>query len=159
MVSVYSYTDTLTPQVQFMNDNTAFAVGDNRLTIYSGNHAPKEVAGIILDREIRAVYHSDKYVGLVFRSDDSEKLYRMDVYNTLAEKVGSFDINIDYTDIFFGESNFVAYNDTECVIMTMDGIEKFNGEFAKPVRLMLPVGNSYRYMLVTDSSIDTIQLK
>ena len=159
MVSVDSYTDTLSPEVQFMNDNSAFAVGDNRLTIYSGNHAPKEVAGIILDREIRAVYHSDKYVGLVFRSDDSEKLYRMDVYNTLAEKVGSFDINIDYTDIFFGESNFVAYNDTECVIMTMDGIEKFNGEFAKPVRLMLPVGNSYRYMLVTDSSIDTIQLK
>ena len=53
----------------------------------------------------------------------------------------------------------VIYNETQCQIMTMDGIEKFNGSFSKPVRLMLPTGKAYRYLLVTDSSIDTIQLK
>lgn len=73
--------------------------------------------------------------------------------------VGSFYLNIEYTDIFFGQNIFVAYNETECVITTMDGVEKFNGEFTKPVRLMLPVGNTYKFLLVTDSSIDTIQMK
>lgn len=159
MVSVFFYTDTLVPQVQFMNDSTAFAVGDNRLVIYSGRYVPVEAATYMLTEEIQSVFYNDKYVGLVFLSKDGEQMYRMDVYDTSTVKVGSFYFDIDYTDIFFGKDTFVAYNDTECVIMTMDGMEKFNGEFDKPVRLMLPANNSYKYLLVTDTSIDTIQLK
>ena len=159
MVSVYSYTDTLIPQVQFMNNSTAFAVGDNRLTIYSGSHTPVETAGFLIDEEIISVFYSDKYIGLVFRAEDSDKLYRMDVFDTAAEKVGSFDINIEYTDIFFDQDTFVAYNETECMIMTMDKIAKFAGEFSETVRLMLPTSGAYKYLLVTDDSIETIQLK
>lgn len=159
IVGIFFYTDTLVPQVQFMNNNTAFAVGDNRLAIYSGSYAPREIAAFMLNEEIQSVFYSDKYIGLVFRSEDGERLYRMDVYDTNAAMVGSFYFDIEYTDIFFGQNNFVAYNETECVISTMDGNEKFNGEFDMPVRLMLPVGNSYKYILVTDSSIDTIQMK
>lgn len=159
MVGIFFYTDTLVPQVQFMNNNTAFAVGDNRLAIYSGSYAPMEIAAFMLNEEIRSVFYSDKYIGLVFQSEDSERLYRMDVYDTNAAMVGSFYFDIEYRDIFFGQNNFVVYNETECVIITMDGNEKFNGEFDRPVRLMLPVGNSYKYLLVTDSSIDTIQMK
>lgn len=159
MVGIFIYTDTLVPQVQFMNDNTAFAVGDNRLAIYSGSYAPVEIANFMLNEEIQSVFYSDRYIGLVFQSEDSERLYRMDVYDSNAAMVGSFYFDIEYTDIFFGQNNFVAYNETECVIITMDGNEKFNGEFDRPVRLMLPVGNSYKFLLVTDSSIDTIQMK
>ena len=43
--------------------------------------------------------------------------------------------------------------------MTMDGTEKFHGNFSKTVRLMAPVGNGYKYLLMTDDSIDTIRLK
>lgn len=159
MVGIFIYTDTLVPQVQFMNDNTAFAVGDNRLAIYSGSYAPVEIANFMLNEEIQSVFYSDRYIGLVFQSEDSERLYRMDVYDSNAAMVGNFYFDIEYTDIFFGQNNFVAYNETECVIITMDGNEKFNGEFDRPVRLMLPVGNSYKFLLVTDSSIDTIQMK
>lgn len=159
MVSVFFYTDTLVPQVQFMNDSTAFAVGDNRLVIYSGRYVPVEAATYMLTEEIQSVFYNDKYIGLVFLSKDGEQMYRMDVYDTSTVKVGSFYFDVEYTDIFFGKDTFVAYNDTECVIMTMDGMEKFNGEFDKPVRLMLPANNSYKYLLVTDTSIDTIQLK
>lgn len=159
MVGIFIYTDTLVPQVQFMNNNTAFAVGDNRLAIYSGSYAPVEIANFMLNEEIQSVFYSDRYIGLVFQSEDGERLYRMDVYDTNAAMVGSFYFDIEYTDIFFGQNNFVVYNETECVITTMDGNEKFNGEFDRPVRLMLPVGNSYKFLLVTDSSIDTIQMR
>ena len=159
MVSVYSYTHTLIHQVQYMNNCTPFAVGDNRLTIYSGSHTPVETAGFLIDEEIISVFYSDKYIGLVFRAEDSDKLYRMDVFDTAAEKVGSFDINIEYTDIFFDQDTFVAYNETECMIMTMDKIAKFAGEFSETVRLMLPTNGAYKYLLVTDDSIETIQLK
>lgn len=159
MVSVYSYTDMIVPQVQFMNDNTAFAVGDSRLMIYSGSHVPVETAWYAQNGEIQSVFYSENYIGLVFLSEKEGSLYRMDVYNASAESLGSFYLDIEYTDIFFEQDKFVAYNDRECLIMTLDGTEKFRGKFSKPTALMLTGGKAYRYLLVTEDSMDTIQLR
>ena len=164
IVSNWSYTDLLVPYIRFMNNRTAFAVGDSRLMIYGGDgQKPVSVAEKLYDEEIRSVFYSEKYIGLVF-FEDGDKKYRMDVYGADADNkgnyfLGSYFFDTDYTDIFFGQDNFVIYNETECIIMTMDGIEKFNGNFTKTVRLMLPTNNAYRYVLVSDNSIDTIQLK
>ena len=83
----------------------------------------------------------------------------MDVYNTSAVKVGSYYFDVDYTDIFFEEDAMVIYNESECQIFTTEGVEKYRGNFGKSVRLMLSAGGSYKYYLVTDNTIDTIQLK
>mgnify|MGYP000019808496 CR=1 FL=1 len=158
LISTFFYPD-LVPYVGFLDDDTAFAVGDGRVMIYSGGRKPVVEMERLYDREIHSVFHSDRYVGLVFLSEDSEHRYRIDVYDAAASKMRSFYFDMDYTDIFFEKDTMVIYNETQCQIMTMDGIEKFNGSFSKPVRLMLPTGKAYRYLLVTDSSIDTIQLK
>ena len=158
IVSAYTYTDMLIPYVQFLNDSTAFSVGDNRPTIYSGNQKPTEKAQYHFEEEVQAVYYGEGYIGLVFRADDGAP-YRLDVYNAAADNVGSYPVDIEYTDIQFTEDSFLAYNETECRIKTFDGIEKFNGTFTKPVRLMLPAAGAYKYLLVTEESIDTIQLR
>lgn len=159
IVSTWSYSDLLAPMLRFMNDSAAFAVGDNRLMIYSGGRKPVSGLEHIYDEEVLSVFYNQSYVGLVFRSEQSDSLYRLDVYSAAAKEVGRFYFDIEYTDLFFDQDQFVAYNDTECVIMTLDGVEKFNGTFSKPVRLMLPGSGAYRYVLVTASSIDTIQMK
>ena len=158
MVYSDSFTD-IVPYMHFMNDSTMFAVGDGCLRIYTGSHQPVLAAGHLYNEEVQSVFYNEEYVGLMFRSEDSEYLYRLDVYNTAAKKVNSFYYNIEYTDLFFDKDNIVIYNETECVITTMDKIEKFNGSFSRTVRLMLPGNSAYRYVLVTDTSIDTIQLK
>lgn len=160
IVSAYAYTDMLIPCVQFMNDTTAFAVGDNRLTIYTGKQKPMEKAQYNFDREVQAVYYSENYIGLVFRAESGDEgLYTMEVYNAAADKLGSFAIDMEYTDIFFQDNSFVVYNETQCRIMTLEGLEKFNGTFSKAVRLLLPASGAYKYIAVTDDSIDTIQLR
>lgn len=158
-VSVYSYSDLLAPEIQFMNDSTAFAVGDGRLMIYTGDQKPVSAGEHLYSQEVQSVFFSDKYIGLVFISDTEASKYRMDVYNSDAAKVGSYNFDIEYTDIFFEEDTFAVYNETECMIMTYQGMEKYNGYFSKSVNLMLPTGTAYKYILVTDNSIDTIQLK
>ena len=113
------------------------------------------------DREVQSVFYDDRYIGLVFFSDNSENKYQLNVYDTTKtnEQAKVFYFDMDYTDIFFDKDTFVIYNETECRVMTMGGIEKFRGNFVKPVGLMIPSGKAYRYILITDSSIDTIQLK
>lgn len=164
LVSTDTYTDMLVPYVQFIDDDTVFAVGDGMLKVYSGEHKPVFKAGYSYDREIRTVFYGSRYIGLVFRADDGENLYQMKVYDAKTRDAASakprdFYFNMDYTDIFFANDNIVIYNETECLIMTMDGREKFQGTFSRAVKLMFPVGNSYKYLLVTEDSIDTIQLK
>ena len=95
----------------------------------------------------------------MFTSEDAKARYRLDVYNANAEKVGSYYFDMDYTDIFFGKGNFVIYNETKCLITDLDNTVKYEGDFSESVRLMISTGNSYKYVLITDDSIDTIQLK
>lgn len=159
LVGVYPYTDMLVPYVQFMNSETAFAVGDGRLMIYSGGYKPENKGEFLYDEEVKSIFYSDRYIGLVFDSDNSGHLYKLNVYNSAAERVDTYYFDMNYTDIFFGKDNFVIYNESKCQIVTLKGIEKFDGSFLKTVQLMLPLGNSYQYMLVTDDSVDKIQLK
>ena len=159
VVSVHTYTDLLVPQIQFMNNNTAFAVGDSRLMIYKGSQKPVPAGEYLYSQQVQSVFYSDKYIGLVFLSDDMENRYRINIYDANAQEVGSYYFDIEYQDVIFTNDNFIIYNETECVILTYDGVEKYHGNFAKTVNQMVPVGSSYKYLLVTDNSIDTIQLK
>lgn len=159
IVGGYDYTDVFVPYVQFMNDDTAFAVGDDLLMIYKGQQRPEKHPEFIVKEKIRSVFFSEKYIGLVFYSDNPESQYRVDVYNSGTQLVGSYYFSLDYTDIFFEQDSFVIYNETECLIMTLDGNEKYRGDFHKTVRLMMPTSSAYKYQIVTNESIDTIQLK
>ncbi len=159
VMGTYIYPDLLVPQIQFMDNETAFAVGDGRVMIYKGSQNPTPAGEYLYTQEVQSVFYSDKYIGLVFLSDDMENRYMMKVYDSGAHEVGSYYFDIEYNDIFFTQDNFVIYNETECVIMKFDGVEKYNGTFAKAVNQVIPLGTSYKYLLVTDDSIDTIQLK
>jgi hypothetical protein len=158
-VGVHTYTDMLVPDIRFLDNETVVAIGDSRLMIYKGKQKPAPEAEYLFDKEIQAVYSGSGYVGIVFMSDDPEYKYCMSVYDTSAQKKGTYYFDIDYTDIFFEKNNFTIYNETECVIMTYDNVEKFNGTFSKSVNVMIPTSTAYKYILVTDSTIDTIQMK
>lgn len=159
LVGVHIYEDLVVPFVQFMNNNTAFAVGDSRLMFFKGSQKPVSQAEYLYDREVRSIYYNEEYVGLVFLSDNTENRYMLEVYDTNAERVGKYYFDMDYTDVFFGKDQFVVYNEAICIIRDFDGTEKYNGSFSDSVKLMIPTGKAYKFVLITDDSIDTIQLK
>jgi hypothetical protein len=159
VVGVQIYQDMLVPIIQFMDNETAFAVGDGRLMFYKGSQKPVSAGEYLYDREIQSVFYNEDYVGVVFRSNNAEAKYEIRIYNAEAQLVGTYYFNMEYNDIFFEEKAFIVYNETECMITTFDGTEKYNGNFSKAVNLMLPTGGVYKYVLVTDNTIDTIQLK
>lgn len=157
-VGGYDYADTLVPYVQFMNRNTAFAVGDDRLVFYKGNQKPENAANILFSNELQEIYYSDTYVGLVFLSGLGNGK-RLDIYDAAGTKVISRELTMEYTDILFDNESYIIYNETELYIGTMDGKEKYNGTFMEPVNLLIPTGRAYCYMMVTQDSIEVIKLK
>ena len=159
LVGGYDYADTIVPYVGFMNSSTSFAVADNRIMFYSGSQIPTSAAEKLLDEEIQSVYYSSNYVGLVYLNTNGEDRYRMDVYNAGGDKILSKEFNIDYTDIVFCNDYFVAYNERECLVCSMNGVEKYNGNFKNTVYALIPTNSVARYVLVTQDSLETIELK
>ncbi len=157
-VGAYSYGD-LVPYVRFMTNEVSFAVGDGSLMLYKGSQIPEEMGRFLYAEEVQSVFYSDQYVGLVFYGDSGNSLYKMNVYDTSGRQVGTYPFNIQYSDILFGDDFFVVYNSEECEIMTLKSVEKFHGTFEKTVRRMVPQGFSQRYLLVTNDSLDVIQLR
>ena len=98
-------------------------------------------------------------MGLVFNSSDGDSRYRLDVYHKSGQLSNSIDFNLEYTDIVFTDDQIILYNETECQIYNMSGVEKYAGLFEKSVYTLIPTSSSYKYIVVTEDSIDTIELK
>lgn len=158
-VSGYTYPDTIIPTIRFMTNGTAYALGDDGLRFFSGSRIPEMTNTYLYEEEIQGVYSDENYVGVLFRNSSVDAQHKLQVYRGDGERVGDFFFNLDFDHLFFGQESFTVYNEQECLIHTFGGIDKYQGEFTKSVRVMLPLGNSYRYLVLTNNSIDTIQLK
>lgn len=158
-VSGYNYSDTIIPYVQFMDNDSAFAVSDDRVVFFSGAEKPANIATKFLEEEVQAVYYSEDYVGLVFINSSGESAYRLDVYNESGSRVHSQFFDIEYTDIVFNKDQIIIYNDLDCQICSIRGVDKFTGGFEKGTSLVIPTSSIYKYVTVTYDSVDTIELK
>ncbi|MCM1120531.1 MAG: DUF5711 family protein [bacterium] len=158
-VSGSTYPDTVIPSIRFLDNGTAYAVGDDRLLFYSGTQIPELTNTYFYEEEVQAVYSDENYVGLLFRGNSADARHKLQVFRNTGEKIGDYLFDIEFQHLVFGQDNFVAYGEQGCLIRTLGGVEKFQGEFAKAVQVMLPQGNSYRYLILTNDSIDTIQFK
>ncbi|MCR4793395.1 MAG: DUF5711 family protein [Lachnospiraceae bacterium] len=158
LVSSYDYTDLVVPDVGFLDDSTAYAVGDERYMFYKGSDQPESIGEHLISDEIRSVFAGNGYLGIVFRSDDTDVKYELSVYGNSDNLVGKYDINFEYTDVLFEKDDLVIYNESSCIIYTYRGREKFNDSFRNGVRLIIPTDNAYRYVLSTNSSIDIVRL-
>lgn len=162
LVNTYNYPDCIIPYVRFVNADTAIIVGEDRLMVYKGSQKPTEQAQTLISEEILAVYQNEQYVGILLHSDRLDMQNKMDVYScSTGTKVGTYYFALDYDDIFFTEDYFVAYNSMECVIQTFAGTTKFEGDFLTSTELMIPVGKGkgYKFVLVAQDAIHTVQLK
>ena len=158
-VSGYDYPDTVIPYVQFMNNSAAFAVSDDRIVFFEGGEKPANKATALLNEEVQGIYYNEDYVGLVFHNQTGESAYRLDVYNTAGTKIHSQLFDMEYTDIIFSRDQVIIYNDMDCKICNMSGVDKFTGTFEKPSSLLVPTSSNYKYVSVTSNSVDIIELK
>ena len=159
LVSGYNYDDETITYTQFMNQNTAFALGNKTFSIFKGDQRPERIFEVAMEEEINSVFYNESYIGLVYKQTSDTTPYRIDVYNTSGDKVLSKSFSLEYSDILFNKDLIIIYNANECVIYDTKGVEKYNGLFKNSIITMVPNGNKTRYLFVSGSRTDDIQLK
>lgn len=158
-VSGFSYPETVIPYVDFVNNSTAIAVGDNKFAIYSGNQKPTSEFELDLTEDVESVFHGDKYTGLVFLEGNSDAKYRIDVYNEAGTLVFTKKFDMEYTDIVLQGDLIIIYNSSECSIYNVRGTEKFEGTFDKSVLTLIPTDTITKFILISGNRAEEIRLK
>lgn len=159
LVSGYNYDDETITYLQFINEDTSFAVGTTKFEIFKGQQKPENVFEQNIENEIESVYYSREYIGLVYKDISKEQPYHIDVYNANGNVVASEDFNLDYTDIVLNKDIMVIYNANECIMYNMSGLKKYDGLFKNSIIKMIPTSNKTRYLFVSGTKTDEIQLK
>lgn len=158
--SGYEYPGIVVPFVQFMNTSSCFAVSDDRVMFYSGDQKPVSQADFFTgEEEIKSVYYSDSYMGVVFPNSTGDGAYRLQVYNDKGAEVLTTYFNIECSEVIFNNKQIIIYNEDECIIMDMSGHIKYQDKFEVPVRTMIPTNIRSKFTLVTADSVVTMNLK
>lgn len=159
LVSGYGYADAVVPMVHYMENDTVFAVADNRLMFFKGRQKPESILDTLISEEIRSVFYDENHVGIVSFNPTGETTYRLEIYDTNAKKTNEINFSMEYTDILFDTASIIIRNDNECLLYDWDNRVKFQGTFMERVLCLLPMGNISRYTLVTEHAIQTIELQ
>jgi hypothetical protein len=159
LVSAYGYSEAVVPLVHFMGNDTVFAVADNRLMFFKGKQKPESLSDILISENIQSVFYDDSHVGLVFYNSGSDTTYRMEIYDTNAKKVSEIEFDTEYKDIVFENAGVFIYNETECIIYDWDNRLKYHGTFDERIKCLIPGTGISRHTIVTDDTIQTIELQ
>lgn len=159
LVSGYNYSDTIVSYLEFMNESTSFAVGDNTMAIFSGDQKPEKVFEMPVEKQILSVFNNEEYIGLVFEGEEGQLPFCLEVYDKSGNLVLTQQFELEYTDILFHKDLAIIYNANECLIYNMKGLKKFEGNFKESAITLIPTVNKSKFLLVSGDGMEEIQLK
>lgn len=157
LVAQMEYEDTVMASGFFMDENISVAVGDNRLTIYRGGNVPEETENIEIKKQIKSVFHNEKYIGMVLKNEGKEG-YELRLYNTRGQVAMSENFTGDYSHVKLCGSQVILYDGKNCSIFTRGGIRKFDGEMNSNILEIFPVPGVNKYIVMNENGLEVVRL-
>jgi hypothetical protein len=129
------YESSLVAQVCFLDNTYSCAFADNSLSFYSTKNelSPELLKQIPVKEQIKSVFHSNKYVGVIVDNPKGENPNRLDIYKCNGKPVFSKGFHYPYTNASIDGERVILYNEDSCRVYSMSGRLKFSGTFDFPV--------------------------
>lgn len=156
-VAAKNYKNTILANGFFVDAQTSVAVGDNLLVIYNGKDTPKQTASIKMDKEIKSVFHNEKYVGLILKNQGKTG-YELRLYDKSGKVVLSKDFKGDYKHVKICNNQVIMYDGKNCNIFMKNGIQKFKGEMDNNILEIFPISGVNRYVVMTVNGMEKVRL-
>lgn len=156
-VTSEEYEGTVMAEGFFMGQKVSAVVGDNKLVIYKGGSIPEEAVSIDIDKEIKSVFHSDKYIGLILKNEGKGG-YELRLYNASGKQALSKDFTGDYSDVKMSGSQVIMYDGKKCSIFMRSGIQKFQGEMETNILEIFPVAGVNKYIVINANGMESVRL-
>lgn len=151
------YENTVLASGFFLTDSVSAVVGDNCFTLFEGKEKPKEVTTVSLDKEIKSVFHSEKYIGLILKNEGKGG-YELCLYNTSGRKVMSEDFSGDYGNVKISGDQVIMYEGRQCCIFLRSGVKKFEGETENDILEIFPIAGVNKYIMMNTNGMEDVRL-
>lgn len=141
----------------FIDETVSAAVGDNCLTIFKGVEEPKEAATVKIKGEIQSVFHSDKYIGILLKTEGSSR-HELCLYNASGKRVLSRGFSGTYKSAKISGGQIILYDGKKCSIYTRFGIHRFEGEMNNNILEIFPAFGINKYIVMDANGMEDIRL-
>ena len=141
----------------FIDETVSAAVGDNCLTIFKGAEEPKEAATVKIKGEIQSVFHSDKYIGILLKTEGSSR-HELCLYNASGKRVLSRGFSGTYKSAKISGGQIILYDGKKCSIYTRFGIHRFEGEMNNNILEIFPAFGINKYIVMDANGMEDVRL-
>lgn len=153
------YDSTIVADVNFIDENTVAAVGEDVVSIYSIKEYPKLVKEINIDNEIDRVLFGDKYIGLVLKNSESGDIYNLCVYNSDLNRVCEYPFSTQYDKMSFDGNSVVMSNSSVISLINLKGKKLADITMTLPIQNVIVLGHRGNYICVNSKYVQNIRLK
>lgn len=158
-VGGYNFDKTMVARVEFVNNDTVVAFGDDKVVLYSMKQKPSVIAEISIDKEIKSIFYDEEYIGLVLANGQADNPYNMVVYDIEGKKISDVDFNLSYKNIKIANKTIILYNDVTLRVYTVKGKQKYEGNFDKGIVDVIMLDDKYNYLIIDPANVEKIKLK
>jgi hypothetical protein len=158
MTGAFDYGKTIIANIEFLDNDTICAFGDDKFSIYSMKEIPKLVYEETVPSEIKSILYNSQYVGFVLKNSEGEQKYKVVLYDLKGTKVLDKDMNYNYENIYLSGNQIIMHTNLEWIIWETDGKEILRYTFDKNVTYILPGPSERKFIIINDQNMDEIQL-
>ncbi len=159
LVSGYEYDGQVFPQLTYLNETKAIAVGDEKLLILKGKQKPTLEKEIALEQELCGVYCSESKFALVYRDLEGTGQYDVHIYKEDGELELEHTVDFEFADILLDEKKAIIYNEAKVLVLGLNGVEKYSGDLGGNIQALIPTESNTKVLAVFPDGIKLIKLR
>ena len=148
----------LYPKAEFLDSREVVLFGEKGFVLYQADSKKIETQENF-ESEINSVFCTNQKLGFIFKNEDDNGKYRMEIYNKAGKKSSTYYFDLDYSGMTADDDEVILYNDEEMLIYQMGGRVRFRGTFNTAVTSVMPSWEDGLYWLIDDQSLREIRIR
>ncbi len=153
------YGTTIVPKVEFIDNDTVVAFGDNMYTVYSIKQKPSKVKEAKIDKEIKSIFYNKEHFGMILLTGEYDEPYILKCFDKDGDEELSLKLDFQYTNVSI-EGDIIVLNNAERMkLITTSGTIKYEGNIDSGIKTVIPTSKPNIYYIVNDNNIEKIKLK
>ena len=148
----------LYPKAAFLDSREVVLFGEKGFVLYQADSKKIETQENF-ESEINSVFCTNQKLGFIFKNEDDNGKYRMEIYNKAGKKSSTYYFDLDYSGMTADDDEVILYNDEEMLIYQLGGRVRFRGTFNTAVTGVMPSWEDGLYWLIDDQSLRDIRIR
>lgn len=148
----------LYPKAAFLDSREVVLFGEKGFVLYQADSKKIETQENF-ESEINSVFCTNQKLGFIFKNEDDNGKYRMEIYNKAGKKSSTYYFDLDYSGMTADDDEVILYNDEEMLIYQMGGRVRFRGTFNTAVTGVMPSWEDGLYWLIDNQSLREIRIR